>query len=222
MKIKTRENKEKNIINSAEHVFARFGFKNARMEDIATDAGITKVTLYSYFQSKENLYLAVTFYALRDLVSEFRKTLKTNADMSGLDSTIEILKLFIEFCENNYFYSEILLDYFSLMRSTSLSDNHLKLTEAMKGSEYFDKLKKLHNLPFKLTVNEISRGIADGSIRNDVDPMFCTLQGWAMAVGYIKLISASGEKANQLFNVDLQKLKDFNLDLTRQLLSKSN
>lgn len=222
MKVKTRENKVKKIIASANQIFAKFGYKNTRMEDIASVAGITKVTLYTYFQSKENLYLAVTFYALRDLVTEFRKTLKANAGKTGLESTLELFKLFIEFCEKNYFYSELLLDYFSLVRSTVMSENHLKLTESMKESEYFEKLKKIHNLPFKLTANEIARGISDGSIRNDLDPMYCTLQGWAMAIGYTKLITASGEKANQLFNIDLQKLKDFNLELTKQILSKTN
>ncbi len=34
------------------------------MEDIALDAGITKVTLYSYFKSKDNLIMAVTYKAL--------------------------------------------------------------------------------------------------------------------------------------------------------------
>jgi len=55
-----RNAKENLIIDAAERVFSVVGFKNAKMENIAAEASITKVTLYSYFQSKENLYLALT------------------------------------------------------------------------------------------------------------------------------------------------------------------
>ena len=71
MKDKKKSLKESIIINAAERVFERVGFKNAKMEDITKDAEITKVTLYTYFQSKENLYLAVTFKALQLLIEKY-------------------------------------------------------------------------------------------------------------------------------------------------------
>jgi len=60
-----RNAKENIIIDAAERVFSVVGFKNAKMENIASEAGITKVTLYSYFQSKENLYLLDYFAMVR-------------------------------------------------------------------------------------------------------------------------------------------------------------
>ena len=45
--------KEEAIINAAEKVFGESGYRNAKMEDVASAAGITKLTLYTYFQSKE-------------------------------------------------------------------------------------------------------------------------------------------------------------------------
>ena len=45
MKNSKKSLKEAKIIEAAERVFNAVGFKNAKMEDIASEAGITKVTL---------------------------------------------------------------------------------------------------------------------------------------------------------------------------------
>jgi AcrR family transcriptional regulator len=44
------------ILNAALTVFAEKGFAAARMEDIAARAGVTKGTIYLYFQSKEDVF----------------------------------------------------------------------------------------------------------------------------------------------------------------------
>lgn len=210
--------KEANLIEAAERIFASVGFKNAKMEDIASAAGITKVTLYSYFQSKENLYMAVTFKALQLLIDNYYKTIDEYRDTTGLESTLALTETFMNFCEDNYLYSEALLDYFALIRSTSRGEDESKLTEAIKESIYYMKLRDIQNLPFKLTAKEIERGKIDGSIHSDIDPMFHTLHGWMMVIGYIKVISASGANATPLFNVSLKNLKSFNLKLAETLL----
>lgn len=213
--------KEKKILLAAEKVFGRLGFKNAKMEDIAEEADITKVTLYSYYQSKENLYMAITYRAMQFLNEEYYDTLDIHKNNSGLDSVIALTKTFMEFCEDNYLYSEALLDYFAMVRSTSLGQDQTKLTDATKESIYYRKLQDIHNLPFKLTVKEMQRGIADGSIRPNADPWFHTLHGWATAVGYAKVIAASGDTATPLFNVSLKTLKDYNIKVARDLLKNS-
>jgi AcrR family transcriptional regulator len=218
MKGQTRNLKQNHILDAAESVFSKVGFKNARMEDIASEANITKVTLYNYFKSKEDLYMAITYKALSELVADYKNCMHKNAGKTGLESTVDLMNLFMDFCEKNYFYSEALLEYFALMRSTSSSEDHTKLTDAIKESSYFQKLKVLHNLPFKYTIMEIQRGQKDHSIRPDIDPVFYTLQGWTVCVGYVKIVSVSGENASPLFNVNLQNLKTFNLDLTRKIL----
>lgn len=218
MKESTRIKKEKSIIKAAEQVFAKVGFKNARMEDIAAEGGITKVTLYSYFQSKDNLIMAITYEALYKLEQQYKDVLQEYSHLNGLDLTIKVMEIFIQFCEQNYFYSEVLLEYFALIRSTSMLAEDEKLTEATKDSGYFTKLKELHNYPFKVTAQSIAKGIEDGSIDSKVDPMFSTVNGWIVIIGYVKLVSSSGDSATPIFNVNLQDIKKFNLKLLRSIL----
>ena len=217
MKDNKKNLKESLIIKAAESVFGDLGFKNAKMEDIAKKAGITKVTLYTYFQSKENLYLALTFKALQLLIEKYYETIDKYKDRSGLDSVIAIFDTFMLFCENNFLYSEALLEYFALVRSTSDGTNEAKLTEAVKDSIYYVKLQDIQNLPFKLTVKEIERGKRDGSIISTLDPMLTTLHGWTMVIGYVKVVSAAGTNATPLFKVSLNDLKSLNLSLARHM-----
>lgn len=47
------------IIEAAMIVFARNGFAQTRMEDVAQQAGLSKATLYLYFASKEDVIAAI-------------------------------------------------------------------------------------------------------------------------------------------------------------------
>lgn len=219
MRDSKRNIKEAIIVSAAESVFSEVGFKNAKVEDIASGAGITKVTLYSYFQSKENLYLAVTFKALQALSDQYYKTIDLYRDKKGIDSVVALIETFMTFCEENFLYSETLLEYFSMVRSTNDGQDQSKLTDATKDSIYYLKLQDIQNLPFKLTAKEITRGQEDGSILPHIDPIFTTLQGWSFIIGYTKLLNANGSNKSPLFNVNLTDLKIFNLKLARTLLS---
>ena len=132
MKESKKSIKEKKIIEAAERVFSAVGFKNAKMEDIAAEAEITKVTLYSYFQSKENLYLSITYKALQSLNNRYYASLDKHKNSTGLDSVISLIETFMSFCEENFLYSETLLDYFSMVRATSSGKDKSKLTESTK------------------------------------------------------------------------------------------
>jgi AcrR family transcriptional regulator len=52
-----RETREA-IIDAAERVIARNGFRKMTMEDLAREAGVSKRTVYMYFKSKEDVGLA--------------------------------------------------------------------------------------------------------------------------------------------------------------------
>jgi AcrR family transcriptional regulator len=188
------------------------------MEDIAAEGNITKVTLYSYFQSKDNLIMAVTYEALLHLEKAYNQTISESSHLNGLELSMRIMETFIQFCETNYFYSEALLEYFAMVRSTSLMTDEEKLSEATKGSDYFSKLKELHNYPFKITAKAIEKGIQDGSIDADIDPMFATVNGWIVIIGYVKLLAASGGSAMPIFNVNLEDTKHFNLKTLKSIL----
>ena len=47
--------KEEQILKAAKKLISKYGFKKVSMDEIATEAQVTKKTVYSYFSSKEDL-----------------------------------------------------------------------------------------------------------------------------------------------------------------------
>ncbi len=218
MKTVKKQEKEAVIIDAAEDVFASVGYKNAKMEDIAANAGITKVTLYSYFQSKENLYLAITYRALNRLNNNFYDIVDSYKNKTGKESCLKLFATFMDYCESNFLYSEALLEYFSMIRSSASGTDTSKLTDGVIESIYYRKILDIQNLPYKITYNEVVRGINDKSIDETVDPMLYTLYAWSVALGYIKVINSAGDTTVPLFNVNLTSLRKMNLTIADHVL----
>jgi len=65
------------ILAAAESLFAKHGYNGVSIQQIASEAGISKANIYHHFHSKDELYLAVLKYALQDmnnLLAEFPKS----------------------------------------------------------------------------------------------------------------------------------------------------
>ena len=53
-----KEARPKGIVEAALDIFARDGFAGARLDDVADRVGISKGTIYLYFDTKEELFKA--------------------------------------------------------------------------------------------------------------------------------------------------------------------
>lgn len=58
-------NKRLSIIKAAAKIFSRHGYHRARVEDIASEAGVGKGTIYGYFTSKRHLFEEVVKEGLK-------------------------------------------------------------------------------------------------------------------------------------------------------------
>lgn len=68
--------KEKEIINAARNRFAHYGFSKVTMDEIANDIEMGKASLYYYFQTKEDLFIAVVRQEQEEFVREIENILK--------------------------------------------------------------------------------------------------------------------------------------------------
>jgi AcrR family transcriptional regulator len=65
------------ILDAALKVFAHKGFAAARMDDIAKEAGVTKGTIYLYFESKEAVFKSLVRAAVGSTLDTVSLDLKT-------------------------------------------------------------------------------------------------------------------------------------------------
>ena len=81
--------KKNSIRETAFHVFAKKGFKDVTMKDIAEACGISRGGLYLYYESTEELFLDLLQYSSEKTGDEFEKTI------AGMNDAGEILRLFL-------------------------------------------------------------------------------------------------------------------------------
>jgi AcrR family transcriptional regulator len=216
-----RNIKENSIIDAAEKIFAKQGFANAKMEDVAKHLGVSKGTIYFYFASKENLYMAITYRAFQALIDAFYESVSATKDQDGLEGVVGLMKTFISFTEQNFLYSEALLDFIAFVRSTSEGTLNRKITEAMKESSYYERVKDIQNIPISIFLKEIERGRQDGSILNKQKPELIYLYAWANVLGFVKLNATSGKKTS-ILKVEISDWRNYIIKSTRKTLTDAD
>ena len=77
------EQRRSAILQAARTVFARQGYAYTVVEDIANQAGLGKGTLYLYFPSKEQIYLAALLEEARQLDADSRAAMSAAASQSS-------------------------------------------------------------------------------------------------------------------------------------------
>jgi TetR/AcrR family fatty acid metabolism transcriptional regulator len=75
-----RHDKHAHILRAATRIFARDGFFNAQMADIAREAGVATGTVYLYFRSKDDLLVSIFERGMRDAIAEGREALSGVVD----------------------------------------------------------------------------------------------------------------------------------------------
>lgn len=87
------------ILLAARDVFGKKGFYEAKMEDIAREAGMGKGTLYLYFRSKEELYQCLLVEGMRYLIDRLKEIISSEGTFE--DKMRRIIRFLNEFLQEN-------------------------------------------------------------------------------------------------------------------------
>ncbi|MFQ0815625.1 TetR family transcriptional regulator [Brucella anthropi] len=78
--------KRRQILEGAQDVFLRMGFDAASMNDITREAGVSKGTIYVYFNSKEDLFVALCEHyrdtMFRELIEKLDKGFNSREELT--------------------------------------------------------------------------------------------------------------------------------------------
>ena len=67
-----KEQKKASIRQAALYLFKTYGFKKVSISDIAHKAGVSPVTIYNHFDSKDELVRDVIIYQVQSMIEKFR------------------------------------------------------------------------------------------------------------------------------------------------------
>jgi TetR/AcrR family fatty acid metabolism transcriptional regulator len=81
--------KHDRILEAAVKVFARKGFHNSRIAEIAVEAGVASGTIYLYFRNKDDILISVFEESLDQIIGEVER------DLAGIPDPRDRLRRFI-------------------------------------------------------------------------------------------------------------------------------
>ncbi len=197
-----RQLKEKAILDAAEKVFFPGGYERAKMDEVADACGMSKASLYFYFKSKEDIYMAITYRAFQVLIDIYYQIIEQNRESNGLERVKKIFDGYATFSEEHYHYHEALFYYMAMLRNGEIEDRGLQ------NSIYYKKIQGIQNLPIKIVVAEIDAGKEDGSITSKKPSLLIYLTSWAMIAGFVKLSVFGGVGKSSINYLNLAEWKE--------------
>ena len=144
-------NKSARIIEAATKVFARKGFYNATIADIAKSAEVAEGTIYLYFKNKDDLLISIFEHSMELFVQA------VNRELEGVGGPEEKLRRFVSLhlrlVEENPDLAQV------LQIELRQSSKFMKEYEGGKFAEYLHIVQSI-----------LEEGQARGAFRKDLDP----------------------------------------------------
>ena len=124
------------LMQAAFHNFGEHGYNGGSLAQIAEEIGIKKQSIYTYFKSKDALYLALYDEAMQfelSFVKQYMASVSDEPIERALLPLLEQVELrFMQFVETKFF-----------IRSTFLTPHHLQQALGKKTYDYLDAIQAL-------------------------------------------------------------------------------
>ncbi|HAS44535.1 MAG TPA: hypothetical protein DCS93_28915 [Microscillaceae bacterium] len=189
------------IINQAEEVFFDKGYAYANISEISKVAQRSRTTIYSYFENRENLYMAVIYKSLRVFMQELSKV--NLKHKNGQERVLAYCTGYLNFCQNFPQRYQIILDYYTYVRNSTLMQPEAPIQGPYN---YFEKVNHVAKVPVNMMYQEITLGQKDQSISANLPPEVLLLNIWAQLIGMSHLVKISS--SDNFILVD-KKIKDW-------------
>jgi TetR/AcrR family transcriptional regulator len=158
-KVREKEQRSKEILDTAERLFFSQGYDDVSMDEIARGVELNKATLYLYFKNKEALFAAVVLRGIGILQEKFGECLKTRT--TGIDKIALMGQAYYRFSQEHPDYLRLIKFY----GTERFSQENPCTAEIGKGYGSCRLILR----------DAVREGIEDGTIRSDLDPWLLSM-----------------------------------------------
>lgn len=223
-KEREREQRKKEILDSAEKLFFKSGYDDVSMNDIANDVELNKATLYLYFNNKEEIFFATVLRGVHILISMVEE------EVSNSNTSVEIILNFLSA------YNQFVLSYSSYYEIyTFFQSGRFDLEEIINKS-YIEELNKnarhyntlitwsslcldyvspyaidiinIRSRLIKILTKAIKDGIKEGSICKNLNPIDTAVMMLLMVEG-VQNIKPDFMKILETNGTNMEQFKDY-------------
>jgi len=197
-----KQRRREAIVRAAEKLIFAQGLDNTTMEQVAEAADFSKVTVYHYFNSKEELYYAVSLRGLALLLDKIMADSKSRPSaMAKIRCLIDTIRAFSE--QEPHYYQA--MNYFHYSK------------RSMSAGELLHKKDSLIMKKAYVWWQEvIALGKETGEIRADLNPFTTWIIFMVQITGFQELMDRLKNQLEVAFEVDMETLyEDFFTCLTQ-------
>jgi AcrR family transcriptional regulator len=202
-KEREKEHRKEEILDAAQKVFFEKGLATATMDEIAEAAELSKGTLYLYYKSKEDMYLAVMMRGMEVLYKIYEPIVSSN------DTSVQKLAKFGD-TYKNFFHSH--RSFFRMFHFLQAPQFHKQVSEEMRQACSVESRKM-----WDMVIGLLRRGMEEGAFRSDLNPVEVAIILWSSATALLLRVDSEGETWKERMNIDLEHT----LEISNKLLFES-
>ncbi len=190
-KEREKEQRRDEIINAAQKIFFEKGLQAATMDEIALAAELSKGTIYLYYKSKEDLYVAVVLRGEERMYEMFQSAV--SGEKPVIQKIADLGDAYLEFYKQN-------IDYFRMLIFYDTFKEHKQVSEDM-----LSQCKATDQRVWSLVIGTIQQGINEGVLRSDLNAMQAGVMLWSNSNGFMRLMDRQDAYWKQMMPLDLEE-----------------
>ncbi len=190
-KEREKEHRREEIINAAQKIFFEKGLPAATMDDIAEAAEVSKGTLYLYYKSKEDLYLAVLLRGNDIMYDMFLEAIRSTDD-----PILKIVRLgdaYLRFFKEQQ-------NYFRMMDFFETPQFHKQVSDEMMQVCTLSS-EKIWNTIFSVIQESIDQGLMHQSL----NPRQAAIMFWSNSNGLFRQMDRDRQYWHETMGIDLEE-----------------
>lgn len=191
-KEREKEQRREDILDAAQKMFFEKGLQSTTMDEIAENAELSKGTLYLYYGSKEDLYLAVMMRGMLILHEMFKARIST--EPTTLQAIVGIMDTFVEFFR-------VHPKYFRMMNFFQSPQFHNQISDEMRES-----ISRVNQNIWNLVIDLFQHGIEEGVLASDLKAGETAVAIWSSATSLMMRIDLEYELWKSRMNIDLKEV----------------
>jgi AcrR family transcriptional regulator len=127
----SKQNMEGQILDAWDRLLARYGYRKMTMDDLASEVGIGKGTIYLYFRGKEDLVYSHIDRVIRQLIDRLERVLRSRLSPADKIREMTVLRVMFRFDAVQHF-PESLSEMFRDLRAGVLERREHYFREEVK------------------------------------------------------------------------------------------
>ncbi|MBI3786960.1 MAG: TetR/AcrR family transcriptional regulator [Ignavibacteriales bacterium] len=205
-KEREKEQRREEILNAAQKIFFEKDLQASTMDEIAEAAELSKGTLYLYYKSKEDLYLAVMMRGIETLHTMFCAVISVKRPIA------------VRLAMLGEAYFQFFLKYRNYFRMFYFFQN--PQFHKQVSPEIMEACTMANQKLWQLVIGLIQKGIEEGSLRPNLQPAEAAVMLWSSSNAIMTRMDTQGEYFKSVMKVDLeQTLQQSNILLLESMLT---